>query len=373
MARDFRARFLGANVKDRNAAVPKGAIIASVYLRYSSEKSNPRSLIQQLQRCLKKAHSNKHFIPLDCVFADAAVTGMTAGRRGYEMAKASLTDASAAVQVLYIDEIGRASRDAIEALTLGRFITSLHKRFIGASDGFDSELPMSKMMLSVFAMLHEWFIDQLRSKVNRGLDDAFEIGGNLGLPATGYKLKPLTDENDRVVCGKDGVPRQTLAVDDEQKQYVLLAFDLYAEKGWSKAKIARHFNDLKVGAFQTWDDRRIHQLLTRFKYVGILTFRMTYKSIDPVSGKITIVKRPKNEWKVKRASASTNYSMVLMEENATAVARLQPSIPSTPRPKSRRTRVAPMSIRRLCFGRFADHVKMSWIWVAPANTHQSVA
>lgn len=111
----------------------------------------------------------------------------------------------------------------------------------------------------LFAMMQEWFIDQLRSKVNRGLDDAFDVGGDLGLPAIGYKLVPLTDEYDRIVCGKDGVPRKKLVIDDEQKQNVQLAFDLYAEKGWSKSKIARHFNDLKVGGFETWDDRRIHQ------------------------------------------------------------------------------------------------------------------
>lgn len=87
MASDFRVRFLDPGADPSNAVVPMGATIAAAYLRYSSEKSNPRSLIQQLKRCLIKAHSNKHFIPLDAVFADAGVTGTTAGHRGYEMAK----------------------------------------------------------------------------------------------------------------------------------------------------------------------------------------------------------------------------------------------------------------------------------------------
>jgi hypothetical protein len=38
---------------------------------------------------------------------------------------------------LYADELGRARRDHIEALRLGKFVEALRKRMIGVSDGFD--------------------------------------------------------------------------------------------------------------------------------------------------------------------------------------------------------------------------------------------
>ena len=270
------------------------------YLRYSSEKSNPRSLIQQLHRALEKAHSNGHFIAWQYVFADAAVSGTHAFRRGYEMTKQFLQDQSHHVATLYIDEIGRLSRDMVEALMLGRMITGLGKRFIGVADGFDSNSEMSKLMLAIFGALQEWFIDQLRSKVNRGMDDAFDLGGNTGLPALGYRLVPLTDANGNKFFGKDGQPMKTLAIDDDASRFVLMAFELYGEKCWSKLVIARRFNELQVGGSKTWDGSGIHQLLVRHKYVGIATYRMTRHLIDPKTGKRKNV-RPRREWKVRRA------------------------------------------------------------------------
>ena len=60
--------------------------------------------------------------------------------------------------------------------------TESGKRMIGVSDGFDSDVTMSKMQLAMFAALQEMFIDQLRSGVVRGMDDAFRQGTNTGLP-----------------------------------------------------------------------------------------------------------------------------------------------------------------------------------------------
>src|SRR5262249_14694124 len=149
-------------------AFPDGLSIAAAYLRFSCDKSNPRSLAQQLKLILEKARTANQFIPWSFVFADAAVSGTTADRRGYALANAVLEDASSPISTLYIDEIGRASRDAVEALRLGQLVDTQKKGMIGVSDGFDSSSPMSKMMLSIFAVLQEWFIDQLRSKVKRG-------------------------------------------------------------------------------------------------------------------------------------------------------------------------------------------------------------
>ncbi len=175
------------------------------------------------------------------------------------------------------------------------------KRLVGVSDGFDTNLPMSKLMLSIFAALQEWFIDQLRSKVNRGLDDAFDLGGNLGMPAIGYKLVPLISKEGAPIFGKDGQPMNTLAIDEIQSKYVLLAFELYTVQGWSKIRIARHFNELRVNGSRTWDHTRIDQLLRRYKYVGILTFRMTRQELDPKTGTLVTKYLPKREWRVRRA------------------------------------------------------------------------
>ena len=116
LASDFKRQFLDAGVKEAihlHASLPS-AKFASSYLRYSCDHSNPRSLDQQLRLQLEKARQNNHFIPWRLVFADAAVSGTTADRSGYILAKKALRIAG--METMYIDEIGRASRDAIESL-----------------------------------------------------------------------------------------------------------------------------------------------------------------------------------------------------------------------------------------------------------------
>lgn len=101
--------------------------------------------------------------------ADAAVSGTTVARRGYQLSKGLIESETSKCQRLSLDEIGRASRGLNDVLSLGRLIENAGKRMIGASDGFDSAQTHSRQMLVVFAMLHEWFVDQLRKKVHRGM------------------------------------------------------------------------------------------------------------------------------------------------------------------------------------------------------------
>jgi site-specific DNA recombinase len=204
---EFKHRFLDDTVEPQpfNFTSILWKVLAFVYLRYSDDNSNPRSLAQQLRNVLERAHRDGAFIPWQWVFADAAVTGTTAARRGYSMAKA-LIKADGEPRHLYVDEIGRAARHAVEALTLGESVGQAHKRMIGVSDGFDTDMPHAKLMLHIYAMLQEWFVDQLRGKVDRGMTDAFLAGRNVNMPALGHKLVPIIGDDGQPLCGPDGKP-----------------------------------------------------------------------------------------------------------------------------------------------------------------------
>jgi hypothetical protein len=179
MARDSKRRFLGSLA----IVVDEDAELGAAYVRFSDDNSSVRSLNQQLHLVLEKARQNDHFIPWQLVFGDAAVTGTTSDRRGYMMTKAAI-EQHKCIKVLYIDEIGRASRDTVEAMQLGQLIDRLSKRMITVSDGFDSASPMSKLILSIFASLQEWFVVQLRAKVNRGMADTFDSARTLDCQAS---------------------------------------------------------------------------------------------------------------------------------------------------------------------------------------------
>jgi DNA invertase Pin-like site-specific DNA recombinase len=233
MATAFKRGFLGKEIDafESNITGAPWSALAAGYIRFSSGKSSPRSLPQQLRLMLEKAHQNGHFIAWQHVFADASITGTTAARSGYELAETALQVADHGIEVIYVDELGRASRDMVETMLLGRLVERLHKRLIGVSDGFDTEMPMWKTVLSIFGALQEWSIDQLRAKVNRGMDDAFRRGTNTGLPAIGYKVTPAVDAQGNPIFGKDGERLNMLVVHEEAAPYVRLVFELYADKG----------------------------------------------------------------------------------------------------------------------------------------------
>jgi hypothetical protein len=156
LADDFKGWFLNQNRDEQLAGGPWIGTVAGCYIRYSDEGSNPRSLAQPLRLQLERARQNDHFIPWERVYGAAAITGTTADRHVYKMAKAAIADKEGGIAVLYIDGIGRASR---------------------------------------------------------GMDDAFRQGTNTGLPAIGYGLVPAVDPEGRQLFGKDGDPLNMLVVD----------------------------------------------------------------------------------------------------------------------------------------------------------------
>lgn len=295
LAEEFRERFVSGGPPETEPVAPDGATVGGAYLRYSCDNSNPRSLAQQLRNVLERAARDQVYIPWAFVFADAAVTGTTAARRGYALAKEAVRrDGGPAT--LYVDELGRAARDAIETLKLGQLIDRLRRRLIGATDGFDSVTPHAQMMLSIFAMLHQWFSEQLRAKVGRGMRDAFRQGRNVRPPSFGYRLVPAYDAEGRPLLDRHGKPARVKAVDPDEAVWVEEAFRLYAERGRSSERIAKLFNEKEVGGRRTWDRALILKLLTRATYIGVEYEGMTRQVRDRDTGTVTVEKRPKSEW-----------------------------------------------------------------------------
>ncbi|HWL07797.1 MAG TPA: recombinase family protein [Planctomicrobium sp.] len=299
MIQSFKTSFLDQDAWDWEANLQNYSHVprlGKAYVRYSCDNSNPRSLAQQLRNILERAQQDKVFIPWEFVLADAAVTGTIAARRGYQMIKTLIAGAGKELTHFYIDELGRASRDHVEALILGKLVSSEHKRMIGVTDGFDSDNPQSKVMLTIFAMLHELFIDQLREKVHRGMRDAFEQGKNVRPAAIGYRLIPMVGKDRQSVIGSKGVPLQTREIDPEWAPWIVKCFELYVEKLWSRKRIAHLLNRERVGGKASWDSGRIRQLLRCETYAGFEHQNKVYRKIDPATGGGVTHTRPTAEW-----------------------------------------------------------------------------
>ena len=299
MADDFERRFRQQHAEPfRPDGSPRTwADLGVAYLCFSDENSNPRSLDQQLLNVLNRARRKGVFVPWCYVLADAAVSGTLACRTGYTLAK-SLVERREASGVAWflIDDLSRMSRNAIESLRLGELADETGVRVIGASDGFDSANPQSSLLLPVLGSMNEAFITQLRSKVNRGMDDAFRRGDNVSPPGVGYRLVDVKDASGNLVITHKGTIEKAVEIDPEAADWTKQGAEKIAYEGKSATDVARLFNEHKVGGKQTWSDGRVRQHYGREKLVGKDVRHKSRQVTDRQTGKKKVISLPKSEW-----------------------------------------------------------------------------
>ncbi|MFN5329610.1 MAG: recombinase family protein, partial [Planctomycetota bacterium] len=270
--------------------------LATAYLRYSCDNSNMRSLSQQLRNVLIRANADKVFIPWNLIFADAAITGTISGRIGYQQAKSVILESGSPVACLYVDDIGRASRDTSEILDLARLIKEAGKGMIGASDGIDLASDNSKIMVTVNGMLNEQHIDQLRSKVNRGMRDSFLQGKVVSNAPFGYRLVPVKNPDGSVMISSNKKVVQRMEIDSVECPEVINIFDMFVNQLKSPVQIAHDLNARKVAGRNTWKDPAVKQILRRHIYTGIEYRNMTKMRKDRVTNKVTTIHIPRDQW-----------------------------------------------------------------------------
>ena len=318
MADDFERRFrqLHADVFRPGDTPIAWIALAVAYLRFSDENSNPRSLDQQLLNVLNRARRDGVFVPWHYVLADAAVSGTLACRTGYTLAK-TIVERRDEFDVTWflIDDLSRMSRNTIESLRLGELAKETGVRVIGASDGFDSANPQSSLLLTVLGSMNEAFITQLRSKVKRGMDDAFRRGDNIQPPGVGYRLVDVKDASCNLVITHKGTIEKRAEIDPEAAAWIVRGAEMIAQEGKSPIELARLFNEQKVGGRQTWSDSMIRKMYSRERLVGREVFRTTRQEKNRTTGTVRYVKLPQDQWLVRESP----HLRILPDELADAV------------------------------------------------------
>jgi DNA invertase Pin-like site-specific DNA recombinase len=318
MADDFERRFrqLHADVFRPGDTPIAWIALAVAYLRFSDGNSKPRSLDQQLLNVLNRARRDGVFVPWHYVLADAAVSGTLACRTGYMLAKTIVERRDEfGVSWFLIDDLSRMSRNTIESLRLGELAKETGVRVIGASDGFDSANPQSSLLLPVLGSMNEAFITQLRSKVKRGMDDAFRRGDNIQPPGVGYRLVDVKDASGNLVITHKGTIEKRAEIDPEAAAWIVRGAKMIAHEGKSPIELARLFNEQKVGGRQTWSDSMIRKMYSRERLVGREVFRTTRQEKNRTTGKVRYVKLPQDQWLVRESP----HLRILPDELADAV------------------------------------------------------
>lgn len=277
--------------------LPTGVKLGAAYVRYSDHSSNTRSLDQQLIKVLATAKSQNVFIPWTYVFADAAITATTDQRPGYQLLRGLVKSPEKHPNVLIVDQLDRLHRNQEEAIRFSKLVRSRERQLM-TSDGYDSTNDSAKLIQSLTSFQSEWYIDQLKAKVDRGMTDAHKHGKNVSSIPTGYKLVPRLDANGNPQTTQKGTLIRDVAVDDEAADVVRRIFEMYAYEKMSPAKIARILDKEQALGRSTWGTSSVSQLLKNDKYIGLWAWKKRRTVTDPETNRKRVVDNSPEDWLV---------------------------------------------------------------------------
>jgi len=247
--------------------------VSAIYARISTEEQRPTSIEDQVRRCRETAAKEGLEVEDKWVFSDVAISG-TAKGRVKRVAYQRLMDAIKArlVDVVFFDDVSRASRDMEEGGKIMTLVKSMGLRVI-TSDGIDSGKQAEWWMLwSLKQMTAVQQVESTASQVVRGMVGQLERGYQIAQPPFGYTGLQIKDNS--------GKPLGTHWVIDDKEAELLRKMYAWRQSGKSAAKIAHDLNVAEIlppgyrrcKGVPYWRPGTVHRVLGNTIYRGIFVW-----------------------------------------------------------------------------------------------------
>jgi DNA invertase Pin-like site-specific DNA recombinase len=175
-------RFDGINEIDRIG------MRVAVYARYSTDGQKETSIDDQVRCAEETAKRYGLTVSKSLIFSDDAITGAakaTHKREQYHALRAAVC--AGQVDVIVCDQQCRLARSAKEALTFFDELKA-HKVRLLTADGFDSEHATSQLLFGIKSVFSEFFLEETRHRVCRGMHGEFERGAMVTAVPYGYEV-----------------------------------------------------------------------------------------------------------------------------------------------------------------------------------------
>jgi DNA invertase Pin-like site-specific DNA recombinase len=182
------AQSLAAATLTIQADGKKKALRCAVYLRYSTDEQKETSIDDQLRCCEEEAARHGFTITESLVFADDAITGSAKGTHKREQYHAMrMAVCAGAIDVIICDQQCRLARNAKEALTFFDEL-KMHGVRLLTADGFDSEHVTAQLLFGIKSVFAEFFLDETRHRVHRGMVGEFDRGTMVTAVPYGFQV-----------------------------------------------------------------------------------------------------------------------------------------------------------------------------------------
>lgn len=234
----------------------------ALYARFSSDKQNEASIEDQLHRCREWLRAKGDDPDDAVVFSDAAISGASLRRPGFEALLAAVE--ANEIDRIVVESVDRISRDLHDATGFFKNLAFNGCQLVGVGDGLDSAHKSGRLGFTLKALVGELFLTDLADKTRRGLDGRFRAGKATGLQPYGYRTRPSADGSEIMIA-------------EEEAAVVRDIYRAYAD-GASFAAIAQRLNERGVpcprartrhkDSDRGWATTTVRSLLDNEKYIG---------------------------------------------------------------------------------------------------------
>ncbi len=225
----------------------------AVYTRVSSARQaadDAYSLEVQKERCIYLLKS-KGYVEEDIVYyTDAGISGTTIAERD------ELKELLEALERNEYDgiccyDLSRISRSISHTMQIFKLLKENQLKLFTCDGAFTGDIngQNAKIMVSIYSMLNELFIDQLRERVVDGMTKSVEAGNYFGGPAPlGYRYEYFSTKQDGKILEiqnkktKKKDIKKRLVIDEEEKPAIELIFDLFLRQKYSIKGVAEYLN-----------------------------------------------------------------------------------------------------------------------------------
>ena len=176
---------------------------AVIYARYSSDNQSAASIDDQIRICKERLTAESW--TLVQVFRDAAISGASALRPGYQALLEGAREA--AFDVVVAEALDRLSRDQEDVAGLFKRLKFAGIRIVTVAEGEVTELHVG-----LKGTMNALFLKDLADKTRRGLRGRVEAGQSAGGRAFGYTVVRALDACGEPVRGKRAINASEAAV-----------------------------------------------------------------------------------------------------------------------------------------------------------------
>ena len=261
---------------------------AVIYARYSSDNQSQASIEDQVRQC--RAMIEQQGWTLDGVYSDAAISGATTLRPGYQK---MLEDArNGGFDTVVAEALDRLSRDQEDVAGLFKQLSFATVRLVTLAEGEITELHVG-----LKGTMNALYLKDLAQKTRRGLEGRVRQGKSGGGKAYGYDVVDTRMADGTSIAGER-------AINGEEAAIVRRIFQAFAD-GQSPKTIAQALNREGVTGPSggTWGPSTIYGnwrrgtgILNNDLYVGRLIWNRQRFVKDPSTGRRQARMNPENEW-----------------------------------------------------------------------------